>query len=179
MLTILRSACTNWITRRFGFLFASLICFLGDASFAGRWQFEICCKNWAAAFKLPFVHLGLAKDFWREFDDRYLELEEGLHSTFFVIPRRTMPESELTVRRLQPEPQAMKPGYCRCDSKAELRGTRNWLAWDRCMARHFGQGREELEEIRRLSGASELGVGCIGSTMTKITSGIGESWRGL
>ena len=42
--------------------------------------------NWAAALKLPFVHLGLAKDFWREFDDRYLELEEGLRSTFFVIP---------------------------------------------------------------------------------------------
>ncbi len=47
--------------------------------------------NWAAALKLPFVHLGLAKDFWREFDDRYLELEEGLRSTFFVIPFKDRP----------------------------------------------------------------------------------------
>lgn len=47
-------------------------------------------RNWAAAFKLPLVHLGLAKDFWYEFD-RYVCLEEGLPSTFFVIPYEGKP----------------------------------------------------------------------------------------
>ena len=42
-------------------------------------------RNWVAAAKLPLVHLGLVKDFWYEFD-RYLRLEMGLRSTFFVIP---------------------------------------------------------------------------------------------
>ncbi len=41
--------------------------------------------NWLAALKVPFIHLGLAKDFWCEFD-RYLDLEKGVNSTFFVIP---------------------------------------------------------------------------------------------
>ena len=48
-------------------------------------------KNWVAAIKLPFVYIGLAKDFWRDFDDRYLESEKGLPSTFFVIPRKNYP----------------------------------------------------------------------------------------
>lgn len=42
-------------------------------------------QNWIAAFKLPLVHLGLVDDFWSGFD-RYVELENGRPSTFFVIP---------------------------------------------------------------------------------------------
>ena len=86
-------------------------------------------RNWAAALKLPFVHFGLAKDFWREFDDRYLELEKGLHSTFFVIPfsgqagkqieRTGSFDSRCSLRR---------SGYRRCDPKVDSCGLRSRVA---------------------------------------------------
>jgi hypothetical protein len=47
-------------------------------------------NNWAAALKLPFIHLGLAKDFWYQFE-HYVEIEEGLVSTFFVVPYKNNP----------------------------------------------------------------------------------------
>ena len=46
--------------------------------------------NWLAALKLPLVHLGLAGDFWHPFD-HYLEIENGVNSTFFVIPKKGEP----------------------------------------------------------------------------------------
>ena len=47
-------------------------------------------RNWAAALRLPFVHLGLASDTWAGFD-RYVEIESGLGSTYFFIPERGNP----------------------------------------------------------------------------------------
>ena len=124
-------------------------------------------RNWAAACKLPFVHLGLAKDFWREFDDRYLELEKGLPSTFFVIPfkdraGRTLGWSGARVSRCS----VWRRGYCRYDSKvAGLQAAKS-----DCTGLTPGstvpEGDEELEEIRRLTGVSKSACGCTGSTMT-------------
>jgi hypothetical protein len=47
-------------------------------------------NNWAAAARLPFVYLGLARDFWMDFD-RYLAIEGNAGSTFFVLPFRGQP----------------------------------------------------------------------------------------
>ena len=69
----------------FGFLYRAIFDSLRK-TLSGQMSVRDLFRNWAAALKLPFVHFGLAKDFWREFDDRYLELEKGLRSTFFVIP---------------------------------------------------------------------------------------------
>lgn len=49
-----------------------------------------CIQNWKAVASLPLVHLGLAPDFWIEFD-RYIEIERGLNPTFFFIPFRDDP----------------------------------------------------------------------------------------
>jgi hypothetical protein len=49
-----------------------------------------CMENWKAVASLPFVHLGLTRDFWIEFD-RYIEIERGLNPTFFFIPFRDEP----------------------------------------------------------------------------------------
>lgn len=51
----------------------------------GRMPLRKLVVNCAAVAKLPLVYMGLAKDFWSEFD-RYLELEAGRPSTFFVVP---------------------------------------------------------------------------------------------
>jgi glycosyltransferase involved in cell wall biosynthesis/peptidoglycan/xylan/chitin deacetylase (PgdA/CDA1 family) len=56
----------------------------------GRLTWRGLFKNWWSAIKLPFVYLGLAPDFWRQFD-RYLDLERGLGSTFFVVPVKHHP----------------------------------------------------------------------------------------
>ncbi len=74
----------------FGFLYRALFGSLRNV-IRGRMPVRGLLTNWAAALKLPFVHMGLAKDFWREFADRYLELENGLRSTFFVIPFKNRP----------------------------------------------------------------------------------------
>ncbi len=42
-------------------------------------------RNWAAILKTPLVCLGLAKDFWMQFD-RYMKIERETRSTFFLIP---------------------------------------------------------------------------------------------
>jgi peptidoglycan/xylan/chitin deacetylase (PgdA/CDA1 family) len=56
----------------------------GRMSWGGVWQ------NWVAALKLPLARLGLAADFWLTFD-RYIQLERGDSSTFFVLPFKNRP----------------------------------------------------------------------------------------
>jgi len=115
-------------------------------------------KNWTAALQLPFVHLGWAKDFWRDFDDRYLELEAGNPSTFFVIPfadraGRTpdgsapaLRASRYGVQYLADTLQKLQSANC----EIGLHGIDVWL--DSVL------GRQELDEVRRFAGASPIGV---------------------
>ena len=42
-------------------------------------------ETWRALLALPFVYLGWAKDFWSPFE-WYLRVEDGLPSTYFLIP---------------------------------------------------------------------------------------------
>jgi hypothetical protein len=67
-----------------GFLYRSTIGSLLKAS-TGRLSWSKCLRNWAAAFSLPLVHLGIRKDFWLEFD-RYSEIEKECGSTYFFLP---------------------------------------------------------------------------------------------
>ncbi len=73
----------------FGFLYratiGSLVDFLRGRRSAGQ-----LAANWRAAFSLPFVYLGLLRDFWKRFD-RYTDLEQRLPSTFFVVPDKNRP----------------------------------------------------------------------------------------
>lgn len=114
--------------------------------------------NCAAAVKLPFVHLGMAKDFWCDFAERYLEIEEGIPSTFFVIPFKGRAGKH--VDRRQAKFRSAKYGACDvADSvrkllaagcEVGLHGVDAWL--------DGAAAQEELAEIRRLTGASGIGV---------------------
>jgi hypothetical protein len=42
-------------------------------------------KNFGALFSLPLIFMGLVKDFWNQVDG-YIQIENGLKSTFFLIP---------------------------------------------------------------------------------------------
>lgn len=114
-------------------------------------------RNWTAAAKLPFVHLGLAKDFWYDFD-RYVHLEAGLPSTFFAIPFKDYPG------RLE---HGLAPGFraARYDAADIAPKIRKLLA-EGCEIGVHGidawldssSGRMELDEISRITGMQDIGV---------------------
>lgn len=141
----------------FGFLYRAIFGSVYNL-FRGRAPVGDLLMNWAAVMKLPFVHLGVAKDFWLDFDKRYAQLDGDFHSTFFVIPFRNRTGKDVH----GPAPAYRAAHYGAQDLSDVIRklvtngceiglhGIDAWLESSR--------GREELEEIRRISGASEMGV---------------------
>lgn len=113
--------------------------------------------NWLAVLKLPLVHLGLARDFWSR-SDRYLEIERGLNSTFFVIPKKGEPGLDAHGNC----PHRRAASYDAADhldlfrefqSAGDEIGLHGIDAWRNSVA-----GRQEKEIICRLTGATETGV---------------------
>ena len=141
----------------FGFLFRAVF-----ASWAQLFYRRISLRklgtNLLAAVKLPFIHLGIAKDFWRDFGDQYLHAENGLPSTFFLIPFKNHSGSRCN-------PRAEKLRAARY-SAAELAETIKKLKHAGCEVGLHGldawcdssRGRNEIEEIRRLTGERHIGV---------------------
>jgi hypothetical protein len=147
----------KWDHTVFGFLYRAIFGSLSNF-FRGRIPVRNLLTNWAAALKLPFVHMGFANDFWRDFEDRYRELENGLCSTFFVIPFKNYPGSDF--EGLAPKFRASRYGA------KDIAGTIGKILAAGCEVGLHGidawtdssKGLEELEEIRRLTGISETGV---------------------
>jgi hypothetical protein len=113
--------------------------------------------NWVAALKLPFVYLGLARDFWTDFE-RYSELDGAAASTSFVIPFRGRPGGAVGGSA----PRRRASGYGAPDIADQLRrlvsagahvGVHGIDAW-----RDSAKGREELDQVSRITGDTEPGV---------------------
>jgi hypothetical protein len=147
----------KWDHTVLGFLYRAVFGSLRNV-LRGRMPVRDAVRNWVAALKLPFVQAGLAKDFWREFDDRYLELESGQPSTFFLIP---------LMNHAGKLPHGPAPSFRAARYGAQdLAGTIQKLTAAGCEVGLHGidawldssKGREELEEIRRLTGSSDIGV---------------------
>jgi hypothetical protein len=140
----------------FGFLYRAVVRSLIDLC-RGRTSPTTLWRNWRAALMLPFVHLGVAKDFWSQFD-RYLEIEKGLGSTFFVIPVKRDPGRTVDGRA----PMIRASAYGVADithllrplraagCEVALHGIDAWL--DR------SRGSEERERVSRVTGVSASGV---------------------
>jgi hypothetical protein len=102
--------------------------------------------------------MGLAKDFWHGFDDRYLELEKGCSSTFFVIPFKDNPGKDH--HGSAPAFRAARYGaqdivetigkLTAAGCEVGLHGIDAWL--------NSLDGQKELKEIRRITDAREIGV---------------------
>ncbi len=124
----------------------------------GQISVRALLTNWVAMLKWPFVQIGLARDFWCNFDERYRKIEDGLPSTYFVIPyaaRCGQGISKLTAKR-------RAAGYGARDIEATLGkilttggeiGLHGIDAWLDSQA-----GLQELEEIRLLTSDREIGV---------------------
>jgi len=140
----------------FGFLYRSTLGTWRDV-FRGRKSAHSLLKNGRAACLLPFVHLGIARDFWLEFD-RYLEIEAGHGSTFFVIPRRDYPGRATdgpvsAMRACQYDLEQLIPKLKRIVSAGGEVGVHGLDAWLDADA-----GRKELERVSQAVGVNELGV---------------------
>ena len=141
----------------FGFLFRACFGSLRRLV-SGQISLRDTFTNWLAVVKLPFVYLGVAKDFWRDFADRYSEIEQELRSTFFVIPYKNHPgmTSQGTA------PSFRTSGYAADDISDIIKdlmagghevGLHGIDAWT-----DSARGSAELQGIRKLTGAAETGV---------------------
>jgi len=140
-----------------GFLLRATLGSCVDVVF-GRMSLSCAMKNWLAAIRLPFVYLGLAKDFWRDFDDRYLEIEKDLPSTFFLIPRKNYPGkhhsgSAPALRSVRYEAADLTDSISKLRAHGREVGLHGIDAWVDSSA-----GQEEIASICRLAGVAEVGV---------------------
>jgi hypothetical protein len=139
-----------------GFLYRAIV---GSAIalIRGRISASHLRQNWLAALKLPLVHIGLAKDFWSKFD-RYTEIEGGLPSTFFIIPYRNTPgqTADGAAPRIRGAAYAVSEvadqvrRLLAADCEVGLHGIDAWMDGTR--------GCEELNEVRAITGAQDIGV---------------------
>ena len=147
----------KWDHTSLGFLYRAVFGSLRNFM-RGRMCMRDLVTNWGAAFRLPFVYLGFAKDFWCDFAERYLRLEKGLPSTFFVIPFKDHPGKNADRRQsklrganysAQDIADSMRK-LIAAGCELGLHGIDAWL--------DSAAGCGELDEIRRLTGVREIGV---------------------
>jgi hypothetical protein len=140
----------------FGFLYRATLGSLFDMV-CGRLPWRKMFTNWAAAAKLPFIYFGIAKDIWLQFD-RYVEIEKGNPSTFFVLPFEGDPGRSSEGRapwarasRYDASHIASKiPRLTSAGCEIGLHGIDAWLDSSR--------GREEAKRITRFSGKETAGT---------------------
>jgi peptidoglycan/xylan/chitin deacetylase (PgdA/CDA1 family) len=147
----------KWDHTMFGFLYRALWNSVQNFM-RGRLSFQDLLTNWRAASTLPFVFLGLAKDPWRDFAQSYLEVEKDLSSTFFVIAIKNDPGRNSrgqapnfrASRYHAPDIADTIHELIASGHEIGLHGIDAWI--------ESTKAREELNEIRSLTGASEIGV---------------------
>ena len=135
--------------------------------------------NWKAAFTLPFVYLGLYRDFWLQFD-RCMEIEQDLKSTFFFIPFKN--RSGNNISKQSKKQRATK--YDIKDIQMEVKklleagyeiGTHGIDAWvNRAMAYR------ELSRIREVTSQPNMGIRmhwlCFNENSYRILDDVGFSY---
>lgn len=139
----------------FGFLYRATIGAIFDL-LRERTTLQDLLTNWLAALKLPFIHMGLAKDYWSEFTN-YANLEQGLGSSYFVIPFKGRSG------QVHGEAQPYRASAYGISDIAEqihqltsqgceigLHGIDAWI--------DGSSGREELAQIHQFTGTQDIGV---------------------
>jgi hypothetical protein len=140
----------------FGFLYRALIGSVIDFC-RGRRSLRQVVTNWKAACSLPLVFAGLAKDFWNQLD-RYLALEKGLASTFFVIPTKgdAGVDSEGRTKRKRASRYALTDiaddlkKLLSANCEIAVHGIDAW--------RDNAKGRDERKQVQKITGTVEAGV---------------------
>ncbi|HKS35795.1 MAG TPA: hypothetical protein VJW76_01305 [Verrucomicrobiae bacterium] len=140
----------------FGFLYRATFGSLRDFA-RQRMSLGRLLRNLRAAASLPFVHLGLARDFWLPFE-WYLRVEKNLSATYFLIPFKKRAGERVAAKN----PQRRATAYDITDipewtsqltkEGCEI-GVHGIDAWH-----SIEKGRDERQRISRVTGDSEIGV---------------------
>jgi hypothetical protein len=140
----------------FGFVYRALVGSVFSL-LRGRASVRTLLANWIAVLKLPFVYLGLTRDFWNSLA-LYSELEGGARSTFFVIPFKGR-AGQLGGHEA---PSFRASGYGAADIAPQIR---DLLASGNEIGLHGidswndpSKAREELDELRRITSLQNVGV---------------------
>jgi hypothetical protein len=146
----------KWDHTTFGFLYRACVGSFLNAC-RGRAPVGDVLTNWAAAVRLPLIHLGVAKDFWADLA-RYREIEAGAGSTFFVIPfencaGRTGHGLAPALRAARYGARDIADGLRRLMSAGCEIGVHGIDAW-----LDSARGHEELMEVARITEAPDIGV---------------------
>jgi len=146
----------KWDHTMFGFIYRATYGSLRKA-LLGKTTWRNVWRNWATTIRLPFIYFGLDSDPWGDFD-RYIDLEPGACSSFFVIPF----EGRAGKKGSGSAPSGRAAGYGISHIRKQLAkiltagcelGLHGIDAWV-----DAGAAREELEVIREVTGQRELGV---------------------
>jgi peptidoglycan/xylan/chitin deacetylase (PgdA/CDA1 family) len=139
-----------------GFLYRALIASL-QGVLSRRLSLHKLLKNYKAVLSLPFVYLGFGRDFWFQFD-KYLEIEDDLKSTFFIIPFKGRIGGKVSLQH----PERRATHYDITDIKDIVQkllnngneiGLHGIDAWhDTNLANH------ELKRITDITGQFEIGI---------------------
>lgn len=125
--------------------------------FRRRLSFKNLLRSWLAVASLPFVYAGWARDFWEPFE-WYLEVEEGLPTTYFLIPFKRRPGENVPGRSTSRRAAAYDVGdlsYWTSVLPAHgcelgVHGIDAWHSPDK--------GRKELAAITTVTGNSSAGI---------------------
>lgn len=140
----------------FGFLYRALIGSVVNFCRARRSLRQVAF-NWKAAFSLPLVFAGLAKDFWNQLD-RYLALEKDLASTFFVIPTKGHAGIDSEGRTNRKRASRYAVADIADDLKKLLSVNREIAVHGVDAWRDSTKGRDERERIQKITGTAETGI---------------------
>jgi hypothetical protein len=139
-----------------GFLYRATAGSVADVA-KGRISLRTFFRNLSAAAKLPLVHLGVCEDFWMPFG-KYLEVEDGRPSTFFVIPFKNRAgkgmngsTSSRRATRYDIDDMAEWPDTLLANGcEVAVHGIEAW--------NDIEAGKEELNRIRSRTSSGETGV---------------------
>lgn len=139
-----------------GFLYRALVRSLVQY-LKGEYSLRILARNWIAVAKLPFIHLGLIRDFWATFE-QYRVIEREAPSTFFFVPFKNSPGK--TQKGTAPIIRAVKYDVAQLKSdliqllekgcEIGVHGINSWI--------DIENGKEEMGKICTLTNQSECGV---------------------
>jgi hypothetical protein len=140
----------------FGFLYRALVGSIVNFC-RGRRSLRQVATNWKAAFSLPLVFAGLAKDFWDQLD-QYLDLERDLGSTFFVIPTKGNPGVDPHGRARAKRASRYALADIGDDLKKLLSANREIAIHGIDAWRDSSKGVDERERIQKVTGTTQTGV---------------------
>ncbi len=140
----------------FGFLLRSTVGALKDAA-RGKIPMSRLLRIWGAVLKLPFVYLGLAKDFWLPFP-WLMEVEKNLPATYYFIPFKGRAGDKLTgkdaLRRACAYDISEIPEWTKAlrDAGCEI-GVHGIDSWH-----DAAKGRDEIARVTAVTGNKKPGI---------------------